>query len=166
MCGQTTAKAPEGIPLHRVESTMDLYEAMMSMAPDYDVIIQAAAPADYRFAVSHQQKLKKEGGMPLVLELVENPDIAAAIGAQRKPNQTLVGFAAETQNLDINARKKLEKKNLDMIVANDVSQAGAGFNVDTNIATLITHKGSKECSLRTKKELAQDILDEILLLRS
>ena len=100
-----------------------------------------------------------------MIELIENPDIAAAVGAAKKPGQTLVGFAAETENLHQNAAKKLAKKNLDLIVANDVSQPGAGFNVDTNIATLITRDGMTECPLRTKKELAQDILDKVMELR-
>lgn len=166
ICGVTTAAKPKDIPTVHVESTMDLYEAVTSRAPEQDVIIQAAAPADYRFAVQHDQKLKKEDGAPMVLELVENPDIAAAVGRMKQPGQTLVGFAAETTNVIANAQRKLDKKNLDMIVANDVSMPGAGFNVDTNIATLITREGMTECSLRTKRELADDILDAVLRIRN
>ncbi|MBR4081543.1 MAG: bifunctional phosphopantothenoylcysteine decarboxylase/phosphopantothenate--cysteine ligase CoaBC [Clostridia bacterium] len=165
VCGVTTAPQPKDIPVVRVESTLDLYEAVTSRAPEQDVIIQAAAPADYRFATQYDQKLKKDGGAPMTLELVENPDIAAAVGRMKQPGQTLVGFAAETHDVLANARKKLAKKNLDMIVANDVSQPGAGFNVDTNIATLITADGMTECPLRTKRELADDILDEIVRIR-
>jgi len=165
VCGVTTAQPPKDVNMVRVESTMDLYEAVTSRAPEQDVIIQAAAPADYRFAVQHDQKLKKEDGAPMVLELVENPDIAAAVGRMKQPGQTLVGFAAETTNVIANAQRKLDKKNLDMIVANDVSKPGAGFNVDTNIATLITREGMTECSLRTKRELADDILDAVLRIR-
>jgi len=109
--------------------------------------------------------MKKEAGKPLIFELVENPDIAAAVGAAKKPGQTLVGFAAETENLLDNARRKLDKKNLDMIVANDVSKPGAGFNVDTNIATLITRDGMIDCPLQSKAELAETILDKIVELR-
>ena len=166
ICGVTTAVRPKDVPTVHVESTMDLYEAVTSRAPEQDVIIQAAAPADYRFAVQHDQKLKKEDGAPMVLELVENPDIAAAVGRMKQPGQTLVGFAAETTNVIANAQRKLDKKNLDMIVANDVSKPGAGFNVDTNIATLITREGMTECSLRTKRELADDILDAVLRIRN
>ena len=166
ICGVTTAVRPKDIPTEHVESTMDHYEAVTSRAPEQDVIIQAAAPADYRFAVQHDQKLKKEDGAPMVLELVENPDIAAAVGRMKQPGQTLVGFAAETTNVIANAQRKLDKKNLDMIVANDVSMPGAGFNVDTNIATLITQEGMTECSLRTKRELADDILDAVLRIRN
>ena len=165
VCGVTTAVRPKDVTTVNVESTMDLYEAVTSRAPEQDVIIQAAAPADYRFAVQHDQKLKKGDGAPMVLELVENPDIAAAVGRMKQPGQTLVGFAAETTNVIANAQRKLDKKNLDMIVANDVSKPGAGFNVDTNIATLITRQGMTECSLRTKRELADDILDAVLRIR-
>ena len=166
VCGHTTAKQPEGIPVVKVESTCDLYEAVTSRAPEMDVIIQAAAPADYRFANPSAQKMKKEAGKPLIFELVENPDIAAAVGAAKKPGQTLVGFAAETENLLYNARRKLDKKNLDMIVANDVSKPGAGFNVDTNIATLITREGLTDCPLQSKADLAETILDKIVELRT
>ncbi len=165
VCGHTTAKQPEGIPTVRVESTCDLYDAVTTRAPEMDVIIQAAAPADYRFANPSAQKMKKEAGKPLIFELVENPDIAAAVGAAKKPGQTLVGFAAETENLLDNARRKLDKKNLDMIVANDVSKPGAGFNVDTNIATLITRDGLTDCPLQSKAELAETILDMVMELR-
>ena len=149
----------------RVESTRELFEAVTRSAPEADVVIQAAAPADYRFAITHDQKLKKQDGLPLMVELVENPDIAAAVGKAKRPGQVLVGFAAETEHLMENAARKLERKNLDMIVANDVSQPGAGFNVDTNIATLLTHDGARECPLQSKAALAQDILDETLSLR-
>lgn len=165
VCGHTTAQQPEDIPVIRVESTCDLYDAVTSRAAEQDIIIQAAAPADYRVAHPAAQKMKKESGKPLVLELVENPDIAAAVGAAKRPGQTLVGFAAETENLLDNARRKLDKKNLDMIVANDVSAPGAGFNVDTNAATLLTRDGMEECPLMSKRELAERILDKVMTLR-
>jgi len=100
-----------------------------------------------------------------VLEMVENPDIAAAVGQMKRPGQTLVGFAAETENLLENARRKLDKKHLDLIVANDVTKPGAGFDVDTNIATLITHEGVKELPMKQKSALADDILDQVMALR-
>lgn len=166
VCGVTTAPAPEDLPLVRVESTGELYDAVTSRAPENDVIIQAAAPADFRFVRVSGQKIKKQDGQPFLMEMAENPDIAAAVGAAKRPGQTLVGFAAETENLLDNAAKKLEKKNLDLIVANDVSKPGAGFNVDTNIATLLSSRGAKECPLQSKRELADDILDEVLRLRA
>lgn len=166
IAGHTTATAPERVNIQRVESTLSLYEAVTAAAPEMDVIIQAAAPADYRFAVQYPQKHKKaHDGQPFTVELVENPDIAAAVGEQKRPGQTLVGFAAETENLLANALRKMESKHLDMIVLNDVSRPGAGFNVDTNIATLITHDKQTEYPLRSKKQLAEDILDQVMVLR-
>lgn len=167
VAGSVTAALPGGCETVRVASTRDLFDAVTSLAPTMDVVIQAAAPADYRFATTYPQKHKKaHDGQPFLVELVENPDIAAAVGAAKRPGQTLVGFAAETENLLQNARRKLAVKNLDLIVANDVSQPGAGFNVDTNIATLITADGAVECPLRTKKALAEDILDCVMRLRT
>ena len=166
VCGHTTAKRPEGVPVTEVESTCELYEAVLERAAEQDVIIQAAAPADYRPAHPSTQKIKKQAGEGITLELLENPDIAAAVGAAKRPGQTLVGFAAETEHLLDNARRKLDKKNLDMIVANDVSRPGAGFNVDTNIATLLTRSGAVECPLQSKRALAERILDEIMALRN
>ena len=166
IAGSTTAPVPDGIDIRRVESTRDLFDAVTTTASDMDVVIQAAAPADYRFAVTYPQKHKKaHDGQPFVVELVENPDIAAAVGAAKRPGQVLVGFAAETENLLQNAHRKLESKHLDLIVLNDVSQPGAGFNVDTNIATLITPDSQTEYPLRTKKQLAEDILDAVLDIR-
>ena len=166
VAGSTTAKEPVGVNIVRIESTRELLAAVTERAEAMDVIIQAAAPADYRFARQYDQKLKKQEGAPLVLELVENPDVAAAVGQMKHPGQTLVGFAAETENLLANARRKLEKKNLDMIVANDVSKPGAGFNVDTNIATLLTREGATECPLQQKSQLAHTILDHVMALRN
>ncbi|HPR79016.1 MAG TPA: phosphopantothenoylcysteine decarboxylase, partial [Candidatus Limiplasma sp.] len=129
-----------------------------------DIIVQAAAPADYRFANPSEQKIKKTDGTPLTLELVENPDVARQVAARKRPGQTLVGFAAETHNALPNAREKLARKGLDLIVLNDVTQEGAGFGTDTNIATLITAEGETEYPLMSKRELADIILDMALAL--
>ncbi len=167
IAGHTTASEPEDVTIQRVDSTQELYEAVLTAAATQDVVIQAAAPADYRFAVTYPQKHKKaHDGQPFMVELLENPDIAAALGERKRDGQTLVGFAAETDNLLENARRKLARKNLDLIVLNDVSQPGAGFNVDTNIATLITPDSQTEYPLRTKRQLADDILDKILQIRT
>ncbi len=163
--GPVHLSAPQGVELINIETTRELYEAMMERCQEYDVIIQAAAPADYRFANPSGQKLKKHGGEALILAMEENPDIAAAVGERKKLGQILVCFAAETENLIENAKAKLKKKNADMIVANDVSKPGAGFTVDTNIATLITAKGAIERPLQSKMQLADDILDMVLKLR-
>ena len=101
----------------------------------------------------------------MILTLVENPDVAKAVGNMKKAGQTLVGFAAETDHLQENATGKLERKNLDLIVANDVTQEGAGFNSDTNIATLITRNGQQDYPMMRKRELADIILDTILEIR-
>lgn len=165
VCGITTAPAPNDVGLVRVESTQELYEAVTGRCQDMDVVIQAAAPADYRFAARYEQKLKKQAGKPLMMELVENPDIAAEVGRRKQPGQILVGFAAETEKVTEHALEKLEKKNLDLIVANDVTAPGAGFNVDTNIAALITRDGIEQRPLQSKRALAEDILDKVVLLR-
>ena len=164
--GSVTAEIPAGIRMIQIESARELYDAMMQKAPEQDVIIQAAAVSDYRPAEQKDRKIKKESGSDLTLILTENPDIAKAVGEQKKPGQTLVGFAAETDNLLKNAKSKLGKKKLDLIVANDVTKPGAGFNVDTNIAVLITSDGSTEEPLQTKRQLAERILDKVLEIRN
>ena len=164
--GSVTAEIPAGVRVIPVESARDLYDAMMREAPGQDVIIQAAAVSDYRPAEQKDKKIKKTGNQNLTIELTENPDVAKAVGGIKKPGQTLVGFAAETDNVQKNAQSKLTKKNLDMIVANDVTKPGAGFNVDTNIAALITADGIEEQPLQTKRQLAEKILDKVLELRN
>lgn len=164
--GPVHLTAPAGVSVVPVVSTQNLYDAMMAHCASQDVIIQAAAPADYRPAVTAPEKLKKQDGQPFVLTLVENPDVAKAVGEQKKPGQILVGFAAETEHLLENAQKKLDKKHLDMIVANDVTQTGAGFGVDTNIVTLVTHQGMESLPLLSKAEVADRILDQVVALRT
>ena len=167
ICGNVSVPVPDGIRTIRIESAMDLYEAMMQNCGDQHIIIQAAAVADYRFKEIRKEKMKKQAGETcLTLDLVENPDIAKATGERKLPGQILIGFAAETEHLLENAEKKLAKKNLDMIVANDVTREGAGFNVDTNIATLITREGQTEMPLQSKRSLAEAILDKALDLYS
>ena len=163
--GNVTAQVPAGIRRIQIESAQELYDVMMRETPEQDIIIQAAAVCDYRFEKTAKSKIKKAEGEALTLTLTENPDVAKAVGAIKKKGQTLVGFAAETDNVKKNAVDKLKKKNLDMIVANDVTKPGAGFNVDTNIAALITKDGVEEEPLMTKRELADKILDKIVELR-
>ena len=164
--GSVSVALPEGVRPIGIESALDLYEVMLREAPGQDMIIQAAAVADYRPARKAAQKIKKKDGAALTLELTENPDVARAVGEIKKPGQILVGFAAETNRVTENAREKLAKKNLDMIVANDVTREGAGFNTDTNIAALITREGIQECPLQSKRELADVILDRMLALQA
>lgn len=155
-----------GAALVRVTDTQSLYEAMMRLSPSQDIIIQAAAPADFKVREVSAQKIKKSGDAALTLQLVPNPDIAKAVGAMKTEKQTIVGFAAETENLIENARKKLESKHLDLVVANDVTQAGAGFDVDTNIVTLVTKQGEQALPMQTKAALGDIIIDRILEIRN
>ena len=164
--GSVTAPVPEKVNRIAIESARDLYEVMMRETPAQDIVIQAAAVCDYRFEEQSSTKIKKEAGKGLTLTMTENPDVSKAVGEIKKEGQTLVGFAAETDHLLDNAQAKLKKKNLDMIVANDVTKPGAGFNVDTNIATLITKNGMEEQPMQTKRQLADVILDRILQLRA
>jgi len=163
--GPVHIPAPAGVAVVPVSSTMSLYEAMMERCEQQNIIIQAAAPADYRVEHVADQKIKKQSGEPFTLTLVENPDIAKAVGQHKQPGQVLVGFAAETQNVLANAQNKLEKKNLDLIVANDVTAEGAGFGVDTNIVTLITKDGATPLPMMSKREVADRILDQALVIR-
>ena len=163
--GSTTAPVPGGVRIEEIESAMDLLKAMKKEAPQQDVIIQAAAVADYRPATAAKQKIKKKAGEPLTLILKENPDVARTVGEMKKDGQTLVGFAAETDRVLQHAKEKLAAKHLDMIVANDVTKPGAGFNTDTNIAALITQESIKELPLMSKRQMADLILDRVLELR-
>ncbi len=162
--GPVSLKAPAGVRVLPVQSTMDLYHAMLENCPTQDIVIQAAAPADYRVEHPADQKIKKQEGQSLVLTLVENPDVAKTVGQNKQPGQVLVGFAAETQQVTENAVKKLHRKNLDMIVANDVTAEGAGFGVDTNIVTLITQDGLTPLPKMTKRQVGDRILDQALRL--
>jgi phosphopantothenoylcysteine decarboxylase/phosphopantothenate--cysteine ligase len=140
-------------------------EAVLARAPACDVIIKAAAVADYRPRERAGDKLKKRSE-EMTVELVKNPDILRELGEVKAPGQLLVGFAAETADLDAHATAKLTGKNLDMIVANDVSAPGAGFGVDTNIVRLLYRDGTKEeLPLLSKEEVAMAILDRVVTLR-
>lgn len=163
--GPVQLPVPEGVTAVPVQTTEELLSAMLSLCPEMDAVIQAAAPADYKPREAAPQKLKKQGDGTLRLELVPTPDVAKAVGEHKKPGQVLVGFAAETEHLTDNALHKLDSKNLDMIVANDVTRPGAGFDVDTNIAEFITRQGREELPLMTKRALAEEILSRVAALR-
>lgn len=158
--GPTSLAKPDGVTVVNVASAAEMQDAVMTRVAGYDVVIKAAAVADYRPLVRNRTKIKKNIDSTMI-ELVKNPDILAGLGKlERRP--FLVGFAAETDSLVENATKKLNEKNLDMIVANDVSQADAGFNVDTNRALLLFKDGgSSECGLMSKDLLAGAILDQV-----
>ena len=165
VCGSVSVSVPDGVRVIRAESATEVYEVMMREAPEQDIVIQAAAVCDYRVEKQAATKIKKTDGKFLTLTLIENPDIAKAVGQKKKKGQTLVGFAAETDHVEKNAATKMRSKNLDMIVANDVTAPGAGFNVDTNIATLIMKNKSETQPMMTKRRLADVILDRVMDLR-
>ena len=165
LSGPVSLPKPEGVEVVPILTTQELLERAGERVDAQDVLIQAAAPAVYRAKEIAPQKIKKQGGAGMTLELVENPDVAAALGQRKQPHQVFVGFAAETNDVQAHARDKLARKNLDMIVANDVTRPGAGFDVDTNIVTLMTGEGSIALELMTKDEVAQRILDRVLELR-
>lgn len=160
VAGNITVPVPAGIRRIDVATTAQMYEAVMREYEDADVIIKAAAPADYAAANFSERKIKGES---VTLELKKNPDIAAAVG-KAKGSRTLVVFSAETNDGEENARKKLISKNADLAVLNDVTEAGAGFGVDTNIATLVTADNAERLPLMSKRALAGIILDRILAL--
>lgn len=160
IAGLCSVPMPDGAEVVRAESTRQMYDAALARVADCDVIVKAAAPADYRVEREYGNKIKDE---TLDLHLVKNPDIAKAIGAV-KGARKLVIFCAETQNLMQSARKKLVGKNADLVVANDVSRQDAGFDVDTDVAALISAKEEIELPLMSKTELADVILDKVLTL--
>lgn len=161
-----TALAPlEGVTAVNVVSAREMYDACISRAAGVDVIIKAAAVGDFRPASIGVRKIKRQKGEPLQLELEQNKDIAAELGRIKKEGQLLVGFAAETDELTANARKKIESKNLDMIAVNDVLAEGAGFAVETNSVTLISRGGSEKQAAGSKEDVAEALLDSVMQLR-
>ena len=165
LSGPVAIEAPQGVKLVPFTTTQELLDRASELAQEQDLLIQAAAPADYRAKEIAPQKIKKQSGEPMTFTLVENPDVAATLGKAKRSGQVFVGFAAETNDVLAHARDKLTRKNLDMIVANDVTRPGAGFDVDTNIVTLITKDGQEALPMMSKAEVAQRILDRALALR-
>lgn len=151
---------PGGAEVVYVETTCDMFEAVLKRFDHADVVIKAAAPADYRPSQTHSQKIKKRDQEELEIQLVSNPDILGELG-RRKTHQVLIGFAAETENLMENAGEKLAKKNLDLIVANDVSNRETGFESENNRVTLLSPEGSRSLELMPKIRVAHEILDEV-----
>ena len=164
--GPTHLENPhENIELIRVQSALEMFEAAIKYFPRVDIAIAAAAVSDYRPKVSATQKIKKNSEI-MQLELVKNPDILATLGGAKK-NQVLVGFALETENEEENAAGKLKRKNLDFIVLNSLNDSGAGFKSETNKVKLLFKDGRiKTFELKTKKEVAEDIINEIIGLKN
>ena len=163
--GVTTVSPPVGIKTQHVETTLQMHNEVLQAFDGTDIVIMAAAPADYRPREFTPHKIKKTDA-PLTLPLERNPDIAQALGEQ-KTHQTLVCFAAETDDLLENAKKKLIRKNCDLIVANDILAEGAGFQSDTNIVTLLDRHGTCEQLPRaSKRDIADTILTKVVTLRN
>jgi phosphopantothenoylcysteine decarboxylase/phosphopantothenate--cysteine ligase len=161
--GPTALTPPGGAEVTRVESAEEMHQAVLKLLPDATIVIKTAAVSDYRPKSPASQKIKRSG--PVTLELEPTIDILAEI-ARHKQSQLIVGFAAETQNVLENARKKLASKSLDAIVVNDVSREGVGFDSDRNAVTIITQHELVEVPETTKWEVAQRVLDQVVRLRN
>lgn len=162
--GPVSLTPPEGVRLIQVRSTEEMRQAVLESLPAATIVVKAAAVADFRPVKKADHKIKKAGGVPAI-EWEATPDLLAEIASQ-KGGRTVVGFAAETRDALGNARRKLEEKNLDLVVANDVTQPGAGFGAETNIVSLLARDGKlTELPQMTKAAVADHVLDEVLRLR-
>ena len=160
--GPTTLERPTGVEFVAVESVQEMFDAVMQHLPESDIVIKSAAVSDYRPKTVQEHKMKKGDG-PLVLELDKAPDILKTVG-ERKTKQFVVGFAAETQDVLKHAQSKIERKNLDMIVANNVLTEGAGMGSDTNVVTIMTRAGEQlALDKLSKRAVAEKILDAVLV---
>jgi phosphopantothenoylcysteine decarboxylase/phosphopantothenate--cysteine ligase len=157
---------PPGVRRVDVESAQQMYDSVLALAASADIVVMAAAVADFRPVVVCAEKLKKRDGVPTV-QLEPTPDILAALGATKRPGQTIVGFAAETQDVATNALDKLARKGADLIVANDVSAPGVGFEHETNQVTVLGADGHRvEIPLASKRAIARRVIDEVVALRT
>lgn len=159
--GPVSLEAPSFVQVVHVQSAQDMYEAVVECQEQQDIIIKAAAVADYTPEMVATEKIKKKSG-DNAIRLKRTTDVLAYLGEHRREGQILCGFSMETENVLENSRAKLEKKHLDMIVANNLKVEGAGFGVDTNVVTLITAKGETELPQMSKEEVAEAIFDALL----
>lgn len=159
--GRTSLKAPLFVETINVVSAGDMFEAFKSRFKDNDIIIKAAAVADYKPKTVAENKIKKKDG-DMSIDMDRTTDIIKYMGENRRKGQFICGFSMETENMLENSRAKLKRKNIDMIVANNLKVKGAGFGTDTNIVTMITHDDEKQLEIMSKDEVADKILDEIL----
>ncbi len=159
--GKTNIPKPDFVKIIEAESAKEMFEAVDDIFESQDIAIMSAAVADYRPKTVAEEKIKKKDGES-VIELERTEDILATMAA-RKKNQIVCGFSMETENMLENSKAKLEKKNLDMICANNLKVAGAGFGTDTNVVTLITKDSVEELPLMSKEEVAEEILNRIML---
>lgn len=162
--GQTNIEKPRFVNVVPIESAREMFEEVTSRAYEQDIIIKAAAVADYRPQVVSDEKVKKHGDH-MVLELEKTDDILKYLGEHKRPGQFLCGFSMETQNMLENSRAKLQKKNLDMVVANNLKDAGAGFGTDTNVITMITPNEEIALDIMSKEAAAGEILNQIMKMR-
>ena len=163
--GPTALKKPQFVRTVEITTAKEMFEAVTERAAEQDIIVKAAAVADYRPNSVRSEKMKKKDG-ELTLELERTDDILAWLGGHKRPGQFLCGFAMETQDLIGNARQKLQKKNLDMIVANSLRVEGAGFGGDTNVVTMITENEELSLGKMSKEETASKIMDRIMDIRA
>ena len=163
--GRTSLEAPLFVNTVSVISAKDMYEEVTSRSAEMDIIIKAAAVADYRPCNVADEKIKKKDDDAMSIPLERTDDILKYLGEHKKAGQFLCGFSMETQNMLENSKKKLQKKNLDMIVANNLKMQGAGFETDTNIVTMITEDQVFELELMSKEDVAFRLLDKILELK-
>lgn len=159
--GKTDIEPPMGVRTVDIESAQDMADAVKGCAKEQDIIVKAAAVADYRPKYAADEKVKKKDG-DLSIELERTEDILGFLGAHKRAGQFLCGFSMETENMIENSRKKLEKKNLDLIVANNLKQQGAGFGTDTNIVTLLSKEDTIQLPIMSKEEVAHELLSYIL----
>jgi phosphopantothenoylcysteine decarboxylase/phosphopantothenate--cysteine ligase len=167
VCGVTSVEPPADVKIISAISAAEMHRAVMRELSDATIFIGAAAVADYRPKNVAEAKIKKTGRDFLTLELEKTVDILADVADSKNEKLLVVGFAAETENVLDYARSKMKKKNLDLVIANDITKKGAGFNIDTNIATILI-RGNKqeiELPLMSKREMADKILDEVIKLR-
>lgn len=162
--GPTALKKPPFVEVVEISSAQEMFEAVTGRAGKQDIIVKAAAVADYRPRTVQEEKVKKSG-QSLTLELEKTDDILKYLGEHKAPGQFLCGFSMETEHMLENSRAKLEKKNLDMVVANNLKQAGAGFGTDTNVITMITEQEEISLELMSKEEAAERIMDQILKMK-
>jgi phosphopantothenoylcysteine decarboxylase/phosphopantothenate--cysteine ligase len=164
VAGPTPLSDPEGVEVIHVQTAVEMHRAVLDHLAEASIIVKSAAVADYHVANVPRQKVKKTA-MRLSLELDPTPDILAEVG-RRKQDQLLIGFAAETENLVAEARRKMESKNCDMVVANLVSQEGIGFETEENEVTLVLRTGEQlKLPRAPKRQVADQILDHALRLR-
>lgn len=160
--GPVSLPPPVNVNRINVDSAQEMYDAVMAQASDHDIFISCAAVADYRPATIAEQKLKKtDDSDEMIITMVKNPDIVASVSAMTENRPFTVGFAAETNDVEVYARRKLEKKKLDLLCANDVSVEGQGFNSSDNAITLYWSQGEKALPLNSKAALSMEILKQI-----